>query len=397
MKQANIQGAKGKINERISSISPSLTLAIESRAKELAKNGEKVISLAAGEPDFDTPVHIKKAAEKALDAGETKYTPISGLLDLRKAIAEKLAKENGLNYSPDQIVVSNGAKHSLFNVFMALCRKGEEVIIPAPFWLSYPEMIKIAGGKPVVVQCDENNNYKLTPSRFERAITGKTKAIVINSPSNPTGIVYSEAELRALAEVAVEHGIYIISDEIYEKLIYDNLVHVSAGSLSRDIFDLAITVNGFSKAYAMTGWRLGYFAGPINIVKAVGAFQSHSTSGPNTFAQFGAIEALKGSQDCVVKMARAFAERRDYLYNRLKSIKGILCVKPSGAFYVFPNISAFGMDSISFAAQLLDKEKLAVVPGAPFGADHNIRLSYACSIETLKQGMDRLERFISGL
>jgi len=299
--------ARRIINERVASITPSVTLGIDSKAKELAAQGKKIYSFAAGEPDFDTPEHIKKSSASALEGGQTKYTPVAGLLSLRRAIVEKLEKENGLHYTADQIVVSNGAKHSLFNIFMALCRDGDEVVIPAPYWLSYPEMVNVAGGKPVFVHCREDNDFKMTPVEFADAITPRTKAVVINSPSNPVGVVYSDAELKGLAEVAVDKGIYIVSDEIYEKMIYDNTPHFSIGSFSQEILEKTITVNGFSKAFSMTGWRLGYLAGPMDIVRAVNAFQSHSTSGPNTFAQFGGLEALKGSQECVVEMVKAFA------------------------------------------------------------------------------------------
>ncbi|MDD4872298.1 MAG: pyridoxal phosphate-dependent aminotransferase [Kiritimatiellae bacterium] len=390
--------AKAKIiNERVAAIAPSVTLGIDSRAKEMVIKGKKVYSFAAGEPDFDTPGHIKKAAAKALEAGETKYTPVAGLQALRTVIAAKFEKDNELRYEPSHVVVSNGAKHTLFNIFMAICREGDEVIIPAPYWLSYPEMVNVAGGKSVFVHCREENDFKMTPAEFEKAITRRTKAVVINSPSNPIGVVYSGYELKVIAEIAVSHGMYIISDEIYEKMMYDNTVHVSVGSISSNIFDRTITVNGFSKAYAMTGWRLGYFAGPMEIVRAVNAFQSHSTSGPNTFAQFGGIEALKGPQDCVAEMVKAFAERRVYMYQRLTAIKGITCVKPMGAFYMLPNISQFGLDSVSFAEQLLEREGVAVVPGMAFGADRNVRLSYACSTDNIRKGLDRLEKFVKSL
>jgi aspartate aminotransferase len=385
------------INEKVASITPSVTLGIDSKAKELAAQGKKIFSFAAGEPDFDTPEHIKKAAAKALQEGQTKYTQVAGLFSLRSAIAAKLEKENGLRYTADQVVVSNGAKHTLFNIFMAICRDGDEVIIPAPYWLSYPEMVNVAGGKPVFVHCREDNDFKMTPAEFEDAITPRTKAVVINSPSNPIGVVYSAAELKALAEVAVDHGVYMVSDEIYEKMMYDNTPHFSIGSFSQEIFERTITVNGFSKAYSMTGWRLGYFAGPVEIVKAVNAFQSHSTSGANTFAQFGGIEALKGPQDCVADMLKAFAARRSYIYDRLVSIKGITCVKPMGAFYVLPNISSFGLDSMEFAERLLDEQGVAVVPGIAFGTDRNIRLSYACSMDNIREGLDRLEKFVKSL
>jgi len=271
------------------------------------------------------------------------------------------------------------------------------VVLPAPYWLSYPEMIRIAGGVPVVVPCREENDFKMTAAEFEKAITPRTKAVVINSPSNPVGNVYNRGELKALADVAVKRGIYMVADEVYEKMVYENAVHVSVGSFSKEAFDLTITVNGFSKAYAMTGWRLGYFAAPPAVVKAVNAFQSHSTSGPNTFAQFGAVEALRGPQDCVVEMVKAFAERQAYIYKRMTAIPGVTCVKPMGAFYVLPNISRFGMGSVEFAERLLEKEGVAVVPGLPFGSDRHVRLSYACGMDQIREGMDRFERFVRSL
>lgn len=386
-----------RINPKIGSITPSVTLGITSRAREMAGAGKRVCSFAAGEPDFDTPEHIKSAAVKALESGETKYAPVPGLPALRSAIAEKLTRENKLSYDTGQIVISNGAKHSLYNIFMALCDKRDEVIIPAPYWLSYPEMVNVAGGKPVFVPCFEENDFKLTPEELQSAITKRTKALVMNSPSNPIGVVYTGSELKALAEIAVRHGIYIVADEIYEKMVYDGAVHVSVGSLSPEIFEQTVTVNGFSKAYAMTGWRLGYFAGPAELVKAVCAFQSHSTSAPNTFAQYGGLEALRGPQECVANMVRAFAERRSVMYERLVAIDGITCVKPMGAFYMLPNISRFGMDSATFAERLLEEEGVAVIPGAAFGADNNVRLSYTCDMDEISDGMDRLEKFLGSL
>jgi aspartate aminotransferase len=387
------------INRKIAAISPSATLGIDAKAKELAAQGRKIYSFAAGEPDFDTPVHIKLAAINALNAAQTKYAPVAGLPALRSAIAEKLSRENGLRYTPSQIVVSNGAKHSLYNIFMALCVEGDEVIIPSPYWLSYPEMVNMAGGKPVFVPCNENNDFKMTPGEFEGAITAKTKAVIINSPSNPIGNVYSASELKALAEIAAKRGVYIISDEIYEKMIYGNVEHASIAGFSKDIYDLTITVNGFSKAYAMTGWRLGYFAGPMDLVNAVLALQSHSTSGPNTFAMFGAVEALKSPQSAasIKAMVAAFAERRDYLYGRLTSIKGVTCVKPQGAFYMLPNISKFGVGSVAFCERLLEQEGVALVPGSAFGSDRHVRLSYACSMNEIREGLDRFERFVKSL
>jgi aspartate aminotransferase len=383
-----------ELNRKVVAITPSLTLAIDAKAKAMAAAGEQVCGFGAGEPDFDTPGHIKEAAAKALRDGKTKYAPNDGIPELRAAIVEKLASENKLTYKAEQVLVSNGAKHSLYNIFMALCNAGDEVIIPSPYWLSYPEMVRMAGATPVFVRGTEANGLKIQPDQLAKAITPKTKAMIMNSPSNPTGMVYTRAELQALAEVAVRHGIYIVSDEIYERMVYDGTQAFSVGSLSPEIFKHTITVNGFSKPYAMTGWRLGYYAGPIEIVKAGSALQSHSTSAPNTFAQYGAVAALRGPQECVARMVVAFDERRKYLHKRLTAMPGVTCVKPTGAFYVFPNISSFGLPSIRFAELLLEQEKMAVVPGMPFGADENIRLSYACSMANIEEGMTRLERFV---
>jgi aspartate aminotransferase len=385
------------MNKVISAIPPSISLAVTGKAKAMAAAGESICSFAAGEPDFDTPEVIKAAAADALQRGETKYTPAVGLLSLREAIAAKLERENGLKYTPAEIVVSDGAKHSLFNVFMAILNAGDEVIIPAPFWLSYPEMVKIAGGVPVIVTGDEARDFKITPEALEAAVTDKTRAVIINSPSNPIGMVYSGAELEALAAVAVKHDFLIVSDEIYEKMVYDKVEHVSVGSFGEDVFSRTITVNGFSKAFSMTGWRLGYFAAPAKIAKVAATLQSHSTSGPNTFAQYGAIAALEAAADDVTEMVAAFAERREFMYQKLTAIPGISCVNPQGAFYMFPNISSFGIGSAEFAAKLLDEAKVAVIPGAAFGADANIRLSYACSKENIEEGVSRLAEFAAKL
>lgn len=382
------------LNERVAGIPASLTLAVDAKAKALAAAGEKVCGFGAGEPDFDTPEHIKEAAIKALREGKTKYAPNDGVMELRVAIAEKLAAENKLAYKPEQVLVSNGAKHSLFNLFMALCREGDEIIIPAPFWLSYPEMVRVAGGKPVFVKGTAGGGLKITPAELKAAITPRSKALVLNSPSNPTGAVYSRSELAALTDVAVQHGLYLVSDEIYERMVYDGVEATSVGSLGPDVLKRTITVNGFSKPYAMTGWRLGYFAGPLELVKAASALQSHSTSAPNTFAQYGAIAALRGPQDCVTRMVTAFDERRQYLHGRLIAMPGLTCVRPTGAFYAFPSIAGTGLASLDFAARLLEQEKVAVVPGLPFGADDHIRLSYACSLANIEEGMNRLERFL---
>ena len=385
------------LNERVAGIPPSLTLAVDAKAKAMAAAGENICGFGAGEPDFDTPDHVKDAAVKALREGKTKYAPNDGIMELRVAIADKLAAENKLVYKPEQVLVSNGAKHSLFNIFMALCRDGDEVVIPAPYWLSYPEMVRVAGGKPVFVRGSDGGGLKITPDTLKAAITPRSKALVLNSPSNPTGAVYTRAELMALAEVAVQHGLYIVSDEIYERMVYDGVEATSVGALSPEIFKRTITVNGFSKPYAMTGWRLGYFAGPIELVKACSALQSHSTSAPNTFAQYGGIAALRGPQDCVARMVKAFDERRQYLHRRLTALPGVTCVRPTGAFYAFPNIAGTGLASLDFAARLLEQEKVAVVPGLPFGADDHVRFSYACSLANIEEGMNRLERFVKRL
>ncbi len=382
------------MNKVISAISPSVSLAITSKAKVLAASGESVCSFAAGEPDFDTPEVIKAATVAALQRGETKYTPAVGLLALREAVAEKLKRENGLTYATNEIVVSDGAKHSLFNIFMAILNAGDEVLIPAPYWLSYPEMVKIAGGVPVIVETEESQEFKLTPEALEASVTDRTRAVVINSPSNPIGIVYSGAELEALAAVAVKHDFLIISDEIYEKMVYDGVEHISIGSFGKEVFDRTVTVNGFSKAFSMTGWRLGYFAAPVAIAKVAGTLQSHSTSGPNTFAQYGAIVALESAAGDVAKRIAAFADRRDFMYEKLSAVTGLTCIKPQGAFYMLPNISSYGIGSVEFAERLLDEAKVAVVPGAAFGADANIRMSYACSKENITEGIERIAAFV---
>lgn len=385
------------VNPRISCISPSVTLGITARAKELSLKGVKVFGFGAGEPDFDTPEHIKQAAIKALEAGQTKYTPAGGLVALQQAIAAKLKTDNGLDYKPSQVLVSCGAKHSVYNAVVTLCGEGDEIIVPGPFWLSYPEMVKSAGGRPVLLPAKESNDFKITPAELEKAVTSRTKAVIINSPSNPTGVVYSRDELKAVAEAAVRKGIYIISDEIYEKMVYDGTKHVSVGSFSKEIFDRTITINGFSKSYSMTGWRIGYCAGPVDIMKAMEAFQSHTTSAPTTFAQFGAVEALKASQQCVTDMVKAFAARRDRIHGLLCGIKGVTCVKPQGAFYVFPNISSSGLGSVEFCERLLAKEGVVLVPGVSFGSDAHVRLSYACSMDNIENGLAGMKRFIESL
>jgi len=386
-----------QLAQRATTLTPSLTLAIDAKAKKLKADGVDVCGFGAGEPDFDTPQYIKDAAVQALAAGFTKYTPSSGIPELRAAIAEKLKNDNDLDYKPSQIIVNCGAKHSCYNVILATCQAGDEVIIPAPYWLSYPEMVKLADASPVIVETKEANSFKITPDQFRDAMTPATKLIILNSPGNPTGSVYSREELQALAEVALEEDILMLSDEIYEKIAYDNVEVVSLASLGKEIYDLTITVNGFSKAYAMTGWRLGYVAAPEHIALAIDSIQSHSTSNPTSFAQKGALAGLKGDQSFIGEMVKAFAERRTYMYDRLTKIPGVTCVKPMGAFYMLPNVSTCGLSSTAFCTKLLDEQKVAVVPGVAFGSDAHVRLSYACSMENIQKGLDRIEAFCKSL
>jgi aspartate aminotransferase len=386
-----------QLAQRATTLTPSLTLAIDAKAKKLKAEGVDVCGFGAGEPDFDTPQYIKDAAAQALAAGFTKYTPSSGIPELRAAIAEKLKNDNGLDYKASQVIVNCGAKHSCFNVVLATCQAGDEVIIPAPYWLSYPEMVKLADASPVVVETNEANGFKITPDQFREAMTPATKLIIINSPGNPTGSVYTREELLALAEVALEEDILMLSDEIYEKITYDGTEFVSLASLSSEIYDLTVTVNGFSKAYAMTGWRLGYVAAPEHIATAIDSIQSHSTSNPTSFAQKGALAGLKGDQSFIGEMVKAFSDRRTYMYDKLTSIPGITCVKPMGAFYMLPNISSFGLNSTNFCTKLLEQQKVAAVPGVAFGSDSHMRLSYACSMENIQKGLDRIEAFCASL
>ncbi|PYJ06886.1 MAG: aspartate aminotransferase [Verrucomicrobia bacterium] len=373
-----------EISARAAQLTPSLTLSIDSKAKAMKSEGIDVCGFGAGEPDFDTPDHIKAAAIAALEAGFTKYTPSGGLPELRQAIAEKL---------DSQIVVSSGAKHSCYNAILATCQAGDEVLIPSPYWVSYPDMVRLAGAEPVIVPTTERNGWKMRASDFENAMTPRTKMLILNSPGNPTGSVYSREELEGIVEVAAEEDIYILSDEIYEKLVYDDVKHVSIASLSQEAYDLTITVNGFSKAYAMTGWRLGYMAAPEAVAKAVDNIQSHSTSHPCSFAQRGAVAALKGDQQPLADMREEFSMRRDYMYDRITKIPNITAVRPQGAFYILVNISQLGLSSQNFADRLLSKANVAVVPGIAFGDDRTVRLSYATSIDVIKKGLDRFQDF----
>lgn len=390
------------LSEKAKSINPSSTLAIDSKFKAMRQEGIDVVGFGAGEPDFDTPQYIKDAAIKAICEGKTKYTPASGIIELKRAICEKFKNENSLTYTPEQIVVSNGAKHSLINVFQAILNPGDEVIVPAPFWVSYPEMIKLADGVPVILNTKEEDGFKFTAESLKTAITPKTRAIVLNSPSNPTGMVYTKDELSLIAEICVKENIYVISDEIYEHLIYEG-THTSIASLGKEIYDLTIIVNGVSKTYAMTGWRIGYTASNPTIAKIMANVQSHASSNPNTIAQWATVAALSGGKEEIAVMKKAFSERRDYMVERINSIDGVSCLKPNGAFYVLMNISKLKgrtlggkviCSSDDFADALLEKAKVALVPCSGFGNDDYVRWSYATSLENIKTGIDRLEAFI---
>jgi aspartate aminotransferase len=383
-----------ELAERATLLQPSPTLAIDTKAKQMKAVGEDVCNFGAGEPDFDTPEHIKAAAIEALNDGFTKYTPSSGIPELRQAIADKLFADNGIEYKPTQIIVSTGAKQSCMNAILATCQTGDEVIIPAPYWVSYPEMVRLSGAEPVFVQTSESNKWKMTAAQFADAMTPRTKMVIINSPCNPTGAVYTREELEAIVEVADEEGIIILSDEMYEKLVYDDVKAVSIASLSKAAYDLTITINGFSKAYAMTGWRLGYMGAPENIAKAIDSIQSHMTSNPTSFAQKGGLAALKGDQQCIADMRDEFNVRRDYVYGRISTMPNVTVTKPDGAFYVLVNIERTSLTSTNFADRLLSKQKVAVVPGIAFGNDKTIRISYATSLDIIKKGLDRLEEFL---
>ena len=381
------------LNRTVAAIAPSATLAISSKAAELKAKGVAVCAFAAGEPDFNTPDCIKRACEAALAQNKTRYVAAAGLPELREAICEKLARENQLHYEPSQVVVANGGKPALAQVFQTLINPGDEVIIPTPFWLSYPEMVKVAGGVPVFVETRVESGFLMSPEQLEAAITPRTVAVVINSPSNPTGMMYSPEQLKALGTVALKHDLWMVSDEIYEKMVYGGVPQVSMASFGPDFYDHTITVNGFSKTFAMTGWRLGYAAAPKPFAKALSSLQSHMASAPNTFAQWGAVAALKEAAPDVAKMVAAFTQRRDRIYQLISAIEGIKCPKPEGAFYVFPNIASFGLDSLTFATRLLEEEHVAVVPGIAFGNDRCVRLSYACSMENIEEGLARFARF----
>lgn len=391
------------ISLKASGISPSPTLAIDSKFKEMKANGEDVVGFGAGEPDFDTPQHIKNAAIDAINSGFTKYTPAAGTIALRKAVADKFLRDNGLKYGVSNIVISNGAKHSLVNAFTAICNPGDEVIVPAPFWVSYPEMIKLADGVPVIINTKEENDFKATVEDLEKALTPKTKAIILNSPSNPTGMVYTKDELKAIADFAVKNNIYVISDEIYEKLIYEG-EHISIASFNDQIKDLTIVINGVSKTYAMTGWRIGFAAANEKIAKAMSNIQSHAASNPNSIAQAAALAALEGGEKEVEEMKRHFRQRRDFMVEEINKIDGVCCKKPHGAFYIMMNISGiigkeyYGKvieNADDFAELFLNVARVAVVPGTGFGADKYVRWSYATSMENITEGLNRLKNFLN--
>ncbi|MEM6253518.1 MAG: pyridoxal phosphate-dependent aminotransferase [Cyanobacteria bacterium P01_D01_bin.156] len=383
-----------KLAARVQQVTPSMTLAISAKAKAMKAEGIDVCSFSAGEPDFDTPEHIRTAAKKALDEGKTRYGPAAGEPRLRAAIAAKLRNHNQLPYNAENVIVTNGGKHSLYALMMATIEPGDEVIIPAPYWVSYPEMVKLAGGTPVILPATAQQGYKITPEQLQNAITPNTKLLVFNSPSNPTGMVYTPDEVRAIADVVVNNNIWVVADEIYERILYDGAQHLSIGAVSDAIFNRTIVSNGFAKAYAMTGWRLGYLAGPTELIQAVNTLQSQSTSNVCTFAQYGAMAALESSQDCVETMRQAFAKRREGIIKLVNAIPGFSCVVPEGAFYLFIDISKTGFQSLDFCTRLLNEKYVATVPGIAFGADDAIRISYAADMATIEKGMGRISDFV---
>lgn len=388
-----------KLAKRVAALTPSSTLEITAKAQALKAEGHDVIGLGAGEPDFNTPEHIIEAAYKAMLEGHTKYTPTGGLAALKQEIMKKFERDQGLSYEPSQIIVCNGAKHALYTLFQVLLDEGDEVIIPTPYWVSYPEQVKLAGGEPVYVDGLEENHYKITPEQLRQVITEKTKAVIINSPSNPTGMIYSKEELQQLGQVCLEHDILIVSDEIYEKLIYGDAEYTSIAQLSNELQEQTLIINGVSKSHSMTGWRIGYAAGNKELIKAMTNLASHSTSNPTSIAQYGTIAAYAGDQQPVEIMRRAFEERLNIVYDKLIQIPGFSCIKPQGAFYLFPNVkeavALAGYETVDeWAKALLEEEKVALVPGTGFGAPNNVRLSYATSLEQLEKALERIHRFM---
>jgi aspartate aminotransferase len=388
-----------KLANRVAALTPSTTLEITAKAQELKAKGYDVIGLGAGEPDFNTPEHILNAAAKAMNEGHTKYTPTGGLNELKQAIIKKFESDQQITYKPSEIIVCNGAKHALYTLFQVLLNPGDEVIIPTPYWVSYPEQVKLAEGEPVFVEGFEHNSFKITPEQLKSAITDRTKALIINSPSNPTGMIYSAEELAVLGEICLENGILIVSDEIYEKLIYGDNKHTSIAQLSPELKEQTIIINGVSKSHSMTGWRIGYAAGNQTIIKAMTNLASHSTSNPTSIAQYASIAAYDGPQDDVEKMRVAFEDRLNIIYDKLIQIPGFSCIKPQGAFYLFPNVTKAaeltGFDSVDeWVKALLEEEKVAIIPGSGFGTDDYVRLSYATSLELLEGAVDRIQSFM---
>ncbi|MDD5044626.1 MAG: pyridoxal phosphate-dependent aminotransferase [Candidatus Omnitrophica bacterium] len=386
-----------KFASRIEKVKPSPTLALTAKAKKLKAEGKDIVNFGAGEPDFDTPDFIKDKAIEAIRSGFTKYTPTQGTLELREAISEKFKKDNSLQYAPDQIVVSSGAKHSIYNIISVLVDLGDEVLIPSPYWVSYPEMVNLAQGKPVFMETQAANNFKITAEQLKKNISKKTKLLILNSPSNPTGCVYTEQELKDIARVCVENNIFVISDEIYEKLIYDGTAHFSIASIDSKIYDLTITVNGVSKSYSMTGWRIGYLGAPKEITQAVSRLQDHSTSCPASISQKAAVFALKEGGEFVNKMRDEFRKRRDYIIKRLDNMSKIDYIRPQGAFYVFCCIKYTGLTSSEFSSRLLDEAGVSLIPGQGFGRDDYIRISFATNMKEIEKGMDRLQKWLEEL
>ena len=395
-----------RLAERTKAIKPSPTLAMNAKAKALKAAGEDITNFGVGEPDFDTPEHIKEAAIKALREGFTKYTPVGGIDDLKAAVIDKFKHDNGLNYEKDEILVSCGAKHSLYNIAEALFGPGDEVIIPSPYWVTYPDQVLLNDATPVIVETDENNSFMIDPGLLKDKLSNKTKALILNSPSNPTGLAYDKDTLGKIAELAIEHDFYIVSDEIYEKLVYEGFRHTSIASLGNEVKERTIVVNGLSKSHSMTGWRIGFTAGPGDITKAMTNIQSQSTSNATSIAQKAAVEALRGPQDFIEKMLSEFDKRRKYMIERLNEMDGVTCKKPVGAFYAFPNVSAhFGKkfndtpigNSLDLSTYLLEQAKVALIPGSAFGDDRYIRLSYATSMDNIKKGLDRIEEALGNL
>ena len=392
-----------RISDKISKIAPSITLAIDAKLKQMIADGIKVYGFGAGEPDFDTPKYIRDAAIEAIEKGFTRYTAAQGTLDLRKAVCAKMQRDHGLVYNPNQVIASSGAKHSLSNTFAAILNPGDEVIVPVPYWVSYTEIIKLNDGVPVLVPTKKENNFKMTKEELLAALTPNTKAILINTPNNPTGSIYTENELKDIAEVAVANNLFVVSDEIYEQLIYDGKKHVSIAQLGDAIKELTIVINGMSKAYAMTGWRLGYACADEKLIKAMSSVQSHAVSHPNSITQHAGTVALNGPQDDVYNMVEQFSKRRTYMYQRLSNMEGLRCVMPDGAFYIYVDITSYMnkqlcgqtiKSSLDFAQILLEQGHVAVIPGAAFGTDNFIRLSYATSMETIEKGLDAYENFV---